>query len=112
MHQAYLDIDDSPTLRYFKNTNTKDPEFLSLFLATTAKRPAEELFDIITDPHCMKNLAGNADYEQPRKELSGRLTSILKATGDTRETGSNPEIWETYPRLKGEIRKFPAQVTY
>jgi uncharacterized sulfatase len=112
MHQAYLDIDDSPTLSYFKNTNTKDPEFLSLFLATTAKRPAEELFDIINDPHCMNNLAGNPDYEQLRKELSGRLSSILRSTGDTRETGSNPEIWETYPRLKGEIRKFPAQVTY
>jgi len=112
MHQAYLDIDDSPTLRYFKNTNTKDPEFLSLFLAATAKRPAEELFDIINDPHCMNNLAGKPDYELLLKELSGRLTSILKATGDTRETGSDPEIWETYPRLKGEIRKFPAQVTY
>ena len=31
----------------------------------------------------------------------------LNTTGDTR-LGSNPEIWETYPRLDGELRYFPA----
>ena len=110
MHQAYLDIDDSPTHRYFKNTNMKDPGFLSLFLAATAKRPAEELYDIVKDPACMENLAGKAGYETIRKQLSDRLVNRLKDTSDPRETGSNPEIWETYPRLEGEIRKFPVQI--
>jgi uncharacterized sulfatase len=110
MHQAYLDIDDGPTHRYFKNTNTRDPEFLTLFLASTAKRPAEELYDIIKDPDCIENLAGKATYEKIRKQLFDRLVYRLKATGDPRETGSDPEIWESYPRLKGEIRKFPVQI--
>jgi N-sulfoglucosamine sulfohydrolase len=109
MHQAYLDIDDGPTHRYFKNTNTKDPGFLALFLATTAKRPAEELYDIIKDPDCMDNLAGKDGYEEIRRQLSERLISRLKETMDPRETGSNPEIWESYPRLEGEIRTFPVQ---
>jgi len=109
MHQAYLDIDDGPTHRYFKNTNTRDTAFLALFLAATAKRPAEELYDIVKDPYCMINLAGKADYEKIRKQLSERLVKRLKLTMDPRETGSNPEIWETYPRLEGEIRKFPVQ---
>jgi len=110
MHQAYLDIDDGPTHRYFKNTNTGDPGFLTLFLATTAKRPAEELYDIIKDPDCLENLAGLTSYEKIRKQLSDRLVNRLKETGDPRETGSDPEIWESYPRLKGEIRKFPVQI--
>lgn len=112
MHQAYMDIDNSPTLRYFKNTNTKEPGFLPLFLAATAKRPAEELYDIVKDPACMENLSGKASYETIRKQLSDRLVNRLKDTGDPRETGSNPEIWETYPRLEGEIRKFPVQSNY
>lgn len=109
MHQAYMDIDNSPTLSYFKNTNTKDPAFLPLFLAATAKRPAEELYDIVKDPACLENLAGKASYESIRSQLSDRLVNRLKDTRDPRETGSNPEIWETYPRLEGEIRKFPVQ---
>jgi len=110
MHQAYLDIDDSPTHRYFKNTNSGDPGFLKLFLAATAKRPAEELYDINRDPDCIENLAGMPSYENIRKQLSERLVNLLKTTGDPRETGSDPEIWESYPRLKGEIRKFPVQI--
>ena len=110
MHQAYLDIDDGPTHSYYKNTNTSDPGFLKLFLAATAKRPAEELFDIIKDPDCIENLAGMPSYENIRKQLSDRLVNRLKETGDPRETGSDPEIWESYPRLKGEIRKFPVQI--
>ncbi len=109
MHQAYLDIDDSPTHRYFKDTNTKNPGFLELFLATTAKRPGEELYDIINDPDCMVNLANKPEFEKDRKQLAARLSDRLKETGDPRETGSNPEIWETYPRMVGEIRKFPVQ---
>lgn len=77
------------------------------FLAATAKRPAEELYDIRKDPDCMINLAGKQEFSAIQKQLSKRLANRLKATGDTREVGSNPEIWETYPRLKGEIRKFP-----
>ena len=74
-----------------------------------AKRPAEELYDIVKDPACMNNLAGKPEFENIKKQLSERLTNRLKETGDTRQTGPNPEIWETYPRLKGDIRKFPVQ---
>ncbi len=110
MHQAYLDIDDGPTHSYYKKTNITDPEFLKLFLAATAKRPTEELYDITKDPDCMENLAGMASYEGIRKQLSDRLVKRLKETGDPRETGPDPEVWESYPRLKGEIRKFPVQI--
>jgi uncharacterized sulfatase len=112
MHQAYLDIDDSPTLTYYRNTNTKDSAFLPLFLAATDKRPSEELYDIVKDPGCMNNLAGIPEFESVRKQLSERLKSRLRETGDPRMTGPEPEIWETYPRLRGDIRKFPVQKNY
>lgn len=108
-HQAYLDIDESPTIKFLKENNLKNSEITPYFLAATAKRPAEELYDIQLDPACMKNLAGNACYEKEQKKLAGRLHEMLSNTGDSREIGPNPEIWETYPRLKGEVRKFPKE---
>jgi N-sulfoglucosamine sulfohydrolase len=86
-----------------------DPEFAPLFLAATAKRPSEELYDVQKDPDCMNNLAGKPEFSKVQKELKKQLISQLKATGDPREAGPNPEIWESYPRLKGEIRKFPSE---
>jgi N-sulfoglucosamine sulfohydrolase len=67
------------------------------------------LYDIRKDPDCMNNLAGKSEFSAVQKQLSNQLVSQLKATGDSRELGPNPEIWETYPRLKGEIRKFPSE---
>lgn len=89
--------------------NVTGPEFAPLFLAATGKRPAEELFDIQKDPDCMNNLAGKPEFSAVQKQLNKQLVSQLKATGNPREVGSNPEIWESYPRLKGEIRKFPPE---
>jgi uncharacterized sulfatase len=107
MHQAYLDIDDGPTLNLFRRNNVQNPELAPYFHAAMDKRPAEELYDIRKDPDCMNNLAGKPEFSMIREQLSQRLVDHLKATGDPRETGANPEIWETYPRLKGEIRRFP-----
>lgn len=107
-HGAYMDIDDGPTLQFYKKTNVTDPAFVPLFQASMAKRPAEELYDLQKDPYCMVNLAGKKEYEAIRKRLSEQLSTRLKADGDPRENGPNPEVWETYPRLKGDIRNFPA----
>ncbi len=106
---GYMDIDGSPTLQLFQQKNVNDPVIAPFFLAATKKRPAEELFDIRKDPDCMINLAGKSEYKAVQKEMAERLVNLLKATHDPRESGSNPEIWETYPRLKGEIRTFPAE---
>jgi uncharacterized sulfatase len=82
-------------------------EFAPFFLAAMAKRSAEELYNIQNDPDCMNNLAGKPEFSKVQKQLSKKLIRHLIATGDPREVGSNPEIWEAYPRLNGEIRKFP-----
>jgi uncharacterized sulfatase len=106
MHHGYMDIDDSPSLSFYRSDNVEDAVLKPFFLAAMEKRPAEELFDLSKDPECMVNLAANQTFVDVKKKLSARLTAKLKETGDPRE-GDNPEIWESYPRIKGEIRKFP-----
>lgn len=109
MHDAYMDIDIGPTLQYYRKLNVTDPEFAPLFLAATAKRPAEELYDIQKDPDCMHNLAGTSGFRSIQEQLNRQLVSMLRASGDPREAGPDPEIWEAYPRLNGAIRNFPPE---
>ncbi len=73
----------------------------------TAKRPAEELFDIHADPGCLNNLASDPKFEAVKNQLASQLTEYLTKTGDLRQT--DPEmagVWETYPRYS-PLRWFP-----
>ena len=58
-----------------------------LFRLAFAKRPAEELYDLTSDPFQMNNLAGSPDFEEARKMLSEKLTRHLRENGDPRELG-------------------------
>jgi arylsulfatase len=44
--------------------------------------PAEELFHVGKDPHQLKNLAGNRDFEAIRKEMAESLHAFQKKTHD------------------------------
>ncbi len=74
-------------------TRRNDPAVAPLFDLAFAKRPAEELYDLKTDPHQMHNVAAEPDYEARKNELSQQLTAYLKKTGDPRETGQ-PFDWD------------------
>lgn len=58
-----------------------------LFDLAFEKRPAEELYDLTTDPHQMINVADVESYREVRDKLSEKLTSHLKELGDPRELG-------------------------
>lgn len=45
-------------------------------------RPAEELYDIITDPYCRKNLAANPELANVLAEHSVKLDAWMKQQGD------------------------------
>ena len=105
MHKAYFDIDGSPTLTYMENHREEDGVF-PYFMAATALRNEFELYNVVQDPDCMKDLAGDKDYLSIFTSLKGKLFESLKETGDSR-LGDNPEIWESYPRLSGPMRNFP-----
>ena len=59
-------------------------------------RPAEELYDLRTDPHQMVNLAGSTDWTETQTTLRERLFKHLKKTRDPRVVGGTVD-WDYYP---------------
>lgn len=105
MHKAYYDIDSGASWTYI--VDHKDtPELYPFFLKATAKRPYEELYDIVNDPGCFYNLIGNKSYDSVHQSLSKEMDEMLQSTHDSRATDSSEDVWETYPRLSGAIRQF------
>jgi hypothetical protein len=104
----YHDIDGCPTLTLL-STGHNDPVLGRFLQFAVAKRPPEELFDIVKDPGCLTNLAGEAAFAKTKADLSNQLTHYLKQTGDSRVVGDG-DIWESYPRYS-PIRKFPPPET-
>jgi hypothetical protein len=59
-----------------------------LFELGFGKFPAEELYDLREDPCYMRNLAGNTSCREIQKDLSSRLTAVLREQNDPRVTES------------------------
>lgn len=55
-------------------------------------RPAEELYDLQTDPHEVNNLADDKRYDAVRNDLNRKLNAWIEATGDMGETPESDEI--------------------
>ena len=53
------------------------------------KRPAEELYDIKTDPYCLTDLAGNPTHAGTQNKLKDQLNRILREQGDLRIAGDD-----------------------
>ena len=78
---GYRDVDDSPTKTLLLS------RFDDYYKLNFGKRPAEELYDIRTDPDCLINLARNLDYAQRMRLLRDQMEKTLKAEGDPRMNG-------------------------
>jgi arylsulfatase A-like enzyme len=91
----FADCDDGPTkalLMKYQN----HPDYDTFFALSFAKRLPEELYDLDKDPDQLHNVAIDPDYEHIRKEMSTRLMTELKASGDPRASG-DPVLFDTYP---------------
>ncbi len=106
-HTAYHDIDDAA--ENFVIRERENPQYSRYFHWAVDKRPGEELYDIQKDPGCLFNLADSAASQQALLALRTQLGGYLMRTQDPRATG-NGDVFETYPRLQGTIRKFPEEV--
>jgi arylsulfatase A-like enzyme len=80
---AFADMDASPTKAWLV-AHRNDPEWRWFYQYAFGKRPAEELYDLRTDPDQVKNLAEEPSYAAARRELSDRLMTILSEAGDPR----------------------------
>ena len=65
-------------------------------------RPAEELYDVSVDPHCMNNLIGRPESIKIVKELSGKLDEWMADQGDA---GDETEAMALSRQKPGRAKK-------
>ena len=78
-----------------------DPRWKPLFTLAYGKRPREELYDLKSDPHQVKNVAAEPMYEKVRADLERRLMDELTRTADPRVVDDG-KFFET-PPLAGPV---------
>jgi arylsulfatase A-like enzyme len=96
------DDDAGPTKAWFVGAR-KSPEWSALFDKFYGRRPMFELYDLKADPHEMNNVAESPAYAAIRKEMTDRLFTILRETGDPRML-EDGKYFET-PPLAGPLPK-------
>jgi N-sulfoglucosamine sulfohydrolase len=96
------DIDGGPTKDLLLESRG-EPAIATYFSDATAKRPAEELYDLETDPDQRTNVAGLPSYGQTRTQLRKALDRWMRETGDPRATRDD-DRWDRYPYYGAGIR--------
>ena len=100
---GYTDIDDSPTKSLL--VERKD-QFFDLAIA---KRGAEELYDVRSDPAGVKNLADDPKLVETKEALWAKLEAELREQKDPRILGQG-EIFETYKSFAPRRRSWDAMM--
>ena len=101
---GYLDTDASPTKSFIlqaRRDKGRDPHWDLCF----GLRPAQELYDLRTDPDCVRNLLAPPTTAPGAAELRAQLWAELKASGDLRALGRGAE-YEAYPSADVRRRGF------
>ena len=90
---GFTACDSSPTkARILALKDQGDRKFFDLCFG---KRPLEELFDLRTDPHCLRNLADDPAHAALRDGLWAELRAVLAETGDPRIAGQG-DVFDSY----------------
>jgi arylsulfatase A-like enzyme len=94
------DEDAGPTKAWLVGVRN-DPQWKSHFDWVYGKRPREELYDLRTDPHQVRNVATDPAFADVRAALETRLMNELKQTGDPRLVDDG-RFFET-PPMSGPV---------
>jgi len=94
------DCDNGPTKLAIVARRATDPAYAKSYELCFAKRPAEELYELKSDPHQLVNLAEDPAYAEVKLELAAELGAALKASGDPRVIGG-AEAFDGYPYFGG-----------
>jgi arylsulfatase A-like enzyme len=89
------DIDGGPTKALLLDRRDQPP-FTQYFQLATAKRPAEELYDLRRDPGQLENVAGREAYRETQRRLRAELESWLRDTADPRMSVDD-DRWDRFP---------------
>ena len=92
---VFGDIDQSPSMDYLLD-HKDEKSVYTLFRLATAKKPYEELFDIVNDPYCLNNLANQDSFIEDKNRLSKVLDDYLLKTEDPRAVLGH-SIWDNFP---------------
>jgi arylsulfatase A-like enzyme len=92
-----LDTDKGPTKKLIEDLGQGNRCWELSF----GKRPAEELFDLATDPDCLKNLAADPAWKAKAAALREQLFAELKRQNDPRILGQG-DVFDRYPTAKGK----------
>lgn len=95
---GYRNCDDSPTKTWI--IENKGAYYDLAF----GYRAEEELYDMVNDTECLRNLAADPKYAAVKKELREKMEGILKEEKDPRALG-NEAIFDTYKYLGGRKGK-------
>lgn len=82
-----------------------DPAIARFFGLATAKRPAEELYDLRADPGQLNNVANDPKRSAIKAQLRRTLDEWMRTTGDPRAT-TDDDRWDRYPYY-GQPAKAP-----
>jgi hypothetical protein len=91
----YGDIDGglSKTLLLERRDN---PAIARFFALATAKRPAEELYDLRADPGQLNNVANDSNRSATKAGLRRTLDEWMRTTSDPRAT-TDDDRWDRFP---------------
>ncbi|MGN0190047.1 MAG: sulfatase-like hydrolase/transferase [Candidatus Cryptobacteroides sp.] len=97
---GYRDVDSSPTKTAILELARSGADSL-YWQKSLGPRPAYELYDIVSDPYCMHNLAEEKEYGKVRERLERKLKRELRKEKDPR-MGPDGDIFDRYPYDKPE----------
>lgn len=101
------DIDASPTKSFLMDPANRI-RYAQHYEWCMGKRPAEELYDVRSDPHQIRNLAGLESARATLARHRDRLETILRGEGDPRIEGQDPWQGYTYYRTSAPAPAKPA----
>jgi N-sulfoglucosamine sulfohydrolase len=101
---GYLNCDGGATKTVVLEGRTQ-PSSERFWQLCFGKRPNEELYDLKTDPDCVKNLALEPAHQKIKQELASQMVAELQAQDDPRMFGRG-NIFEEYPYADPGLRGF------
>lgn len=96
---GYLNYDGSPTKTLLLKRHDK------YFRLSFGKRPEEELYDLSSDPDCVRNLASKPGYKPLLETLRNQMTVKLRDDRDPRMEGMG-DVFDSYPYSMDKYRGY------
>ncbi|QDT53725.1 Arylsulfatase [Caulifigura coniformis] len=96
---GYLDTDGSPTKSLILERGRKDRHD-TFWNLNFGRRPADEVYDLRTDPDCVKNLAADPGRQRIAATLRERMENQLRSQGDPRQFGDG-RVFDEYKPTNG-----------